>query len=337
MKAIVQRRYGSPGDLELQEVPIPAVGDDDVLVRVRTASLHPDVWHVVTGRPYVLRLMGGGFLRPKQTVPGTDMAGVVERVGRNVTTFRPGDEVFGETSHGHPWMNGGAYAEYAAVPADLLALKPAHVTFEQAASVPTSGFIALFNLRDPALLGAGRSILINGAGGGVGSLALQLARAGGAHVTGVDSSRKLALMRALGADAVIDYTEEDFTRRGVRYDLIVDVPGTRRFSDFKPALKPGGRYIPIGHEGYGRSGTRAFGLLPHFLTLMCLARFVPQLRGRRLPAPSRHEATARLRQLLEEGKVTPVIDSTYPLEETRAALRHMIEDELHGKVIITVA
>jgi NADPH:quinone reductase-like Zn-dependent oxidoreductase len=186
------------------------------------------------------------------------------------------------------------------------------------------------------LLGPGRNLLVNGAGGGVGSLALQLAKACGAHVTGVDSSGKQALMRSLGADAVIDYTQKDFTRRGVRYDLIVDVPGTRRFADFKPALKPDGRYIPIGHEGYGRSGTRAFGLLPHFVRLMFLARFVPQLRGRRVPPPGKRETTTRLRQLLEERTITPVIDSTYPLDQTRAALRHMVEDELHGKVVITI-
>jgi NADPH:quinone reductase-like Zn-dependent oxidoreductase len=167
VKAIVQIRYGSVDDLELQEVPVPAVGDEDVLVRVRAASLHPDVWHVVTGRPYVLRLMGGGAVRPTCQIPGTDVAGIVERVGRRVSAFRPGDEVFGETSRGHPWMNGGAFAEYVSVPVELLASKPGNVTFEQAASVPTSGFIALFNLRDSTLLGAGRSVLINGAGGGV--------------------------------------------------------------------------------------------------------------------------------------------------------------------------
>lgn len=337
MKAIVQIRYGSVDDLELQEVPMPAVGDEDALVRVRAASLHPDVWHVVTGRPYVLRLMGGGAWRPRCRIPGTDMAGIVERVGRRVTAFRPGDAVFGETSRGHPWMNGGAFAEYVSVPAELLASKPGNVTFEQAASVPTSGFIVLFNLRDPTLLGAGRSVLINGAGGGVGSLALQIAKSYGAHVTGVDSTSKQELMRSLGADAVIDYTREDFTRRGVCYHLIVDVPGTRRLSAFKPALTPDGRYIPIGHEGYGQSGSRAFGLLPHFLTLMFLARFVPMLRGRRLPPPGKPEVIARLGQLLAEGTITPVIDSVYALGEARAALHHMIADELHGKVVITVA
>jgi NADPH:quinone reductase-like Zn-dependent oxidoreductase len=188
MKALVQGRYGSPDDLELREVEEPIVGDDDVLVRVRAASLHPDVWHVVTGRPYVLRLMGAGFWRPKNPIPGTDMAGIVESVGNGVTRFRPGDPVFGETIANHQWTNGGAYAEYVSVPQDLLAPKSDNTTFEQAASVPTSGYVALQNLRDPSRLGPGQAVLINGAGGGVGALALQIAKAHGAQVTAVDSS-----------------------------------------------------------------------------------------------------------------------------------------------------
>lgn len=337
MKAIVQDKYGSPDDLELREVDKPAVGDDEVLVRVRAASVHPDIWHVVSGRPYVLRLMGTGIFKPKNPIPGTDMAGIVESVGKSVTRFRQGDAVFGETIRTDLWTNGGAFAEYVSVHQDLLALKPGGITFEQAASVPTSGFIALQNLRDASRLRSGRKVLVNGAGGGVGALAVQLAKAHGAHVTAVDGTGKLSMLRSLGADQVIDYTREDFTRAGVRYHLIFDVPGNHPFSACKRALEPDGRYVLIGHENFGASGKRVFGLLPRFFKLMFLSRFVKQLRGPSVSRPSRKDAIAVLREFLEDGKITPVIDSTYPLSEAREALRHMIEDEPQGKVIITAA
>lgn len=337
MKAIVQVRYGSPDDLELREVDMPAVGDDEVLVRVHAASVHPDVWHVVAGRPYVLRLMGAGVLKPKNPIPGTDMSGIVESVGKNVTQFRPGDSVFGETIVTELWTNGGAFAEYVSVPQDLLALKPDNVTFEQAASVPSSGIIALQNLRGARQEFPGQKVLINGAGGGVGSLALQLAKAYGAHVTAVDSTSKLSMLRSLGADRVIDYTEEDFTKGGDRYNLIFDIPGNHPFSECRRALKAEGRYVLIGHEKFGASGQRVFGIMPYFFRLMFLSRFVKQLRGPGLPMPTRQDAMGLLREFLEAGKITPVIDSTYPLSEARAALRHMMEDELRGKVIIRTA
>jgi NADPH:quinone reductase-like Zn-dependent oxidoreductase len=335
MKAIVQERYGSPDELELREVDRPAVGHDQVLVRVRAASLHPDVWHVVTGRPYVLRLAGAGFSRPRNPIPGTDMAGIVESVGGSVTRFRPGDPVFGETIVTHQWINGGAFAEYVSVHHDLLALKPDNITFEQAASVPSSGFIALLNLRGVDRLRPGQKVLINGGGGGVGALALQITKAYGAHVTAVDGTRKLGMLRSLGADEVIDYTREDFTRRGVRYDLIFDVPGNRSFSACRRALTPHGRYVLIGHEHFGASGRRLFGIIPRFLKLVILSRFVKQLRGPRLPMPTKKDAMAVLRNLLEAGKITPVIDSTYPLSRVCEAFRHMIKDETQGKVILT--
>jgi NADPH:quinone reductase-like Zn-dependent oxidoreductase len=243
--------------------------------------------------------------------------------------------VFGETSDAHQWVNGGALAELVSVPQHLLAQKPDHVTFEQAASVPTSGYIALLNLRDLSQL-AGRRVLVNGAGGGVGSLTLQIAKACGAHVTAVDSTAKQDLLRRLGADRVIDFAREDCTHLGDRYDLIVDVPGSRPFRHFRRALTPAGRYVPIGHDAYGASGRRVFGLLPHFLTLMFMGRFVRHLQGPRRPPPAKAETTAILRDLLDAGTITPVIDSTYPLGETRQALRHMMRDELHGKVIILV-
>jgi len=337
MKAIVQEKYGSPDDLEFREVDKPAVGHNDVLVRVRATSVHPDVWHVVRGRPYVLRLMGAGLFKPKNAIPGTNIAGIVESVGKNVTRFRQDDEVFGETIYTNQWNNGGAFAEYVSVRQDLLALKPDNITFEQAASVPTSGFIVLQNLRGASQALPGKKVLVNGGGGGVGSLALQLTKAYGAQVTAVDSTSKLSMLRSLGADQVIDYTQEDFTRRGVRYDLIFDVPGNHPFSACKRVLKPDGRYVLIGHEKFGVSGKRVFGIIPYFFKLMFLSRFVKQLRGPGLPMPTRKDAMAVLRELLEAGKITPIIDSTYPLSEAREALRHMIEDELQGKVIITAA
>jgi NADPH:quinone reductase-like Zn-dependent oxidoreductase len=337
MKAIVQERYGSPDDLELREVDMPAVGDDEVLVRVHAASVHPDVWHVVTGQPYIVRLMGAGLSKPKNPIPGTDMAGVVESVGEGVTRFRPGDPVFGETIVTNQWTNGGAFAEYVSVQQDLLATKPDNVTFAQAASVPTSGFIALLNLRDRSRIGPGKTVLINGGGGGVGALALQLVKAHGAHVTAVDGTSKLGMLRSLGADEVIDYTQEDFTRRGVRYDLIFDVPGNHPFSACRRALKPDGRYVLISHERFGASGKRVFGNIPYFFKLVFLSRFVKQLRGPGLPLPARKDAMAVLREFLEAGKITPIIDSTYHLSEAREALRHMIEEETQGKVVITAA
>jgi NADPH:quinone reductase-like Zn-dependent oxidoreductase len=251
MKAIVQERCGSPAELELRDVDSPLVGDDEVLVRLRAASVHPDVWHVVVGRPYVLRLMGAGFARPKNPIAGTDMAGIVESVGKGATRFRPGDPVFGETIVTQQWVNGGVFAEHVSVRQDLLALKPDNVTFEQAASVPTSGFIALQNLRGRHQGRLGQEVLINGGGGGVGTLALQITKAYGVHVTAVNGTSKLDMLRALGADEVVDYTRENFTRRGVRYDLIFDVPGNYSFSACRRALKPDGKYVLIGHERFG--------------------------------------------------------------------------------------
>jgi NADPH:quinone reductase-like Zn-dependent oxidoreductase len=336
MKAIVQDKYGPPADvLKLRDVDPPVAGDGEVLVRVRAASVHPDVWHVVTGRPYVARLTG--LLKPTTPIPGTEVAGIVEAVGKDVTRLAPGDEVFGETFTEHKWRNGGAFAEVVAAPQETLALKPGNVTFEQAAAVPTSGYIVLNNLRDASQVGPGKRVLVNGAGGGVGSLALQFAKGHGARVTAVDSTGKLPMLRSLGADEVVDYTAEDFTQRGVRYDLIFDVPGNHPFSACRRALEPDGRYVLIGHESFGAAGSRVFGLFPYFFKLMFLARFVKQLQGPRLPMPTKLEAIEVLRRLLEAGKITPVIDSTYPLSEATEAFRHMIEDELRGKVIITPA
>lgn len=335
MKAIIQDRYGPAARLELRDVPRPSPGDEEVMVRVRAASLHPDVWHVVTGRPWVLRLMGAGLTRPKQPIPGTDLAGIVKAAGRDVKRFRPGDEVFGLATRTHEWANAGALAEYACVPEAGLAPKPANVTFEQAASVPTPGFIALFNL--PALdeITPGQKILVNGAGGGVGTIAVQLAKSRGAQVTAVDRASKLDMLSCLGADRVLDCEHEDFTRAGVRYDLVVDVPGNRSFSACRLALRPEGRYVLIGHDAYGASGRRVLGLLPRFLRLMVLSRFTKQLGRGHSPRPDRHAAVAVLGELMEAGTLTPIVDSTFPLAEARGALRHMIENEPKGKVVLT--
>ena len=241
MRAVVQERYGSTDVFEVREIDMPAVRDDEVLVRVRAASVHLDVWHAVSGRPYVLRLMGAGLRRPKNRIPGTDMAGHVESVGDKVTRFRPGDEVFGETVRGYQWHNGGAFAEFVSVPHDVLARKPSNITFEQAAAVPTSGLVALHNLPSEGQLGPGHHVLVNGAGGGVGTFAVQLAKAYGATVTGVDNATKLDMVRSLGADRVIDYTKEDFTLSGERYDVILDVPGESSVQGMSDAL-----FTPMG-------------------------------------------------------------------------------------------
>src|SRR5262249_1635608 len=236
---------------------IPAIADDDVLVRVRAASVHPDVWHVVTGRPYVLRLMGNGASKPNRKIPGTDLAGVVESVGRNVTRFNVGDSVFGATVM-MAWQNGGTFAEYAVAPQDCLLLKPATVTFEQASTVPSSGLIAVPNVR-VAKVTAGQRVLINGAGGCVGRIAVQLAKAQGARVTGVDRPEKLDMIRALGADEVIDFTRDDFIRGGTRYDFILDVASTRSLRECKRVLTATGVYWLIGHDHFGRAHVRILG------------------------------------------------------------------------------
>jgi NADPH:quinone reductase-like Zn-dependent oxidoreductase len=336
MKAIVQDKYGSPDDvLQLREIAKPVVGDGEVLVRVRAASVHPDVWHVVTGRPYVLRLMGAGLLKPKNPVPGTDVAGEVESVGKDVTRFRPGDEVFGETHRGLQWRNGGAFAEYASVPQDVLALKPVGLTFEQAAAVPTSGFIALHNLQSGGQIQPGQNVLINGAGGGGGAIAVQLAKAYRARVTGVDSTGKMEMVRSLGADHVIDYTREDFTQRGERYDLILDVASNLSLSACKRALMPTGIYVLIGHDHFGDAAGRIFGSLPRVLKLVALSPFVSQLPDLSFSIPSKKDVMAVLEEFLEAGKLTPMVDRTFPLSEVPEAMRYLQKGDARGKIVIT--
>ena len=337
MKAIVQEKYGSPYDvLNLKVIDKPLVKDDEVLVRVHAASVHPDVWHVVRGMPYVLRLMGAGLLRPKKSVPGTDVAGHVESVGKNVSHFQQGDEVFGETIRGYQWTNGGAYAEYVSVPESSLALKPANITFEEAAAVPTSGLIALQNLPNEGRLHSGQSVLVNGAGGGVGVLAVQIAKAYGANVTGVDDTKKLEMVRSIGADRVIDYTKDDFTQSSERYDLIFDIPGNHPFSACRRVLAPNGKYVLIGHDRFGQGAGRWLGSIPRVLKLVALSPFMSQMPTPNFSMPDKKNQMVILKKLMESGKLTPVIDRTYSLGEVPEAIKHLEVGHAHGKVIISV-
>jgi NADPH:quinone reductase-like Zn-dependent oxidoreductase len=338
MNAVVHDRYGVPGEvLQVREIAMPAVGDDHVLVRVRAASVHADVWHVVTGLPYVMRLMGNGVRRPRFQVPGSDLAGVVESVGRSVTRFKPGDEVFGE-SVAFGWKNGGTFAEYASVSQELLALKPGNVTFEQAAAVPTSGYIALTNVRGAGAL-AGRNVLINGAGGCVGMLSIQIAKADGARVTAVDRAEKLEMMRSLGADRVIDYEQDDILQSGERFDLILDVASTWWFDVCGHALTPSGTYTAIGHAHFGRAtgrmGGRIMGSLPAFVGLMLRALADPEKRKNFKKMPSKAEAIATFRALLESGQLTPIVARAFPLSEVTTAMKCIEDTRIPGRIVIT--
>jgi NADPH:quinone reductase-like Zn-dependent oxidoreductase len=303
MKAIVQNRYGSADVLELREVDDPVVRDDQLLVRVRAASVHADVWHVMRGVPYVLRIMGAGVRRPKNLVPGTDLAGHVESIGPNVTRFQPGDEVFGQSLVANLWRHGGAFAEYAAAPESRFELKPAGLTFEQAAAVPTSGSLAVQGVRDEGRIQPGQAVLINGAAGAVGSFAVQLAKAYGANVTAVDAAAKLDMLRSTGADRVVDYSKEDFTRRGERYDVILDIVGNHPWPEVRRALTPVGTYVLIGHDQYGAAGQRWFGSLGRFAKLIMMSPFVRQLhpfRGAKDPG----DRLVILKELIEDGAST---------------------------------
>lgn len=335
MKAIVQDRYGAPDVLVLREIERPIPDDDEVLVRVRATSLHPDIWHAVRGVPYILRLMGSGLRRPKNPVPGTDLAGVVESVGTGVTRFEPGDEVFGQSVGANLWGNGGTYAEYAAVPGVRLHHKPADLTFEQAAAVLTSGPIAVQGIRDEGRVRSGQTVLINGAGGGVGTIAVQLAKAYGANVTAVDAPGKLDMLRSIGADAVVDYTTEDFTRSGVRYDVVMDIVGNHAWSDLTRTLTPEGSYVLIGHDRYGGSDHRWFGSLGRFFRLMVISPVVSQLhpfRGAKDPG----DRVVVLKEFLEAGRIRPIIDRTFSLPEVPEAIRYLESGQVHGKIVITV-
>lgn len=322
MKAIVQETYGPPDVLRLAEVDRPRVGKRDVLVRVHAAGLDPGVWHLMTGRPYLVRLMGYGLCRPKCAVAGQDVAGRVAAVGAEVTRLRPGDEVFGVCD--------GAFAEYACGREDALAPKPANLTFEQAAVTPTSACTALEALRDAARVQPGQTVLVIGAGGGVGTFAVQIARAFGAEVTGVCSVAKTALVRAIGARHAIDYTREEFAG-GRRYDVILDAAGNRPLAHLRRALAPAGTLVVIGGEG----GGRWLGGVDRQLRALLLSPFVRQTL-RPLFSTVTADDLRRLRELLEAGKVVPVIDRTWPLSEAAEAVRHLEAGHARGKVAIRV-
>jgi NADPH:quinone reductase-like Zn-dependent oxidoreductase len=324
VKAIVQDSYGPPEVLELREIETPVVGDDEVLVRVHAAGLDQGVWHLMTGLPYLVRIIGYGLRTPKSRVRGTDVAGDVEAVGANVTRFRPGDEVFGTCD--------GSFAEYACAREEKIAPKPANLTLEQAAAVPASACTALQGLRDKGEVRAGQRVLVIGAGGGVGTFAVQLAKAFGAEVTGVCSTTKLDLVRSIGADHLIDYTRDDFTHAGQRYDVILDTAGNRSLSRLRRALAPRGTLVIVGGEGGGRwSG----GFERQILWAPMLSLLVRQ-RLRPLTSSERREDLQALKELIEAGKVTPVIDRTYRLSEAPDAIRYMREGHARGKVVITV-
>jgi NADPH:quinone reductase-like Zn-dependent oxidoreductase len=335
MKAIVQNAYGPPEVLQLGEIPEPVAADDQLLVRVRATSIHADVWHMMRGVPYVLRFMGAGVRRPKDVVPGTDLSGVVERVGKDVTRFQPGDEVFGQSLVANLWRHGGAFAEYAAVPESRFERKPAALTFEQAAAVPTSGSLAVQGARDEGRIQAGQRVLINGAGGAVGTFAVQLAKAFGADVTAVDAAEKLEMLRSIGADRVIDYAREDFTRAGERFDVILDIVGNHPWPGIRRVITPEGTFVLIGHDQYGAARHRWFGSLGRFAKLMLISPFVRQLhpfRGAKDPG----DRLVLVKELIEAGKVTPVIDRTFPLSEGPEAMRYLESGRVQGKVVITV-
>lgn len=317
MKAIVQNAYGSSDVLSLADIDIPVVGDADVLVRVHSTSVHAGDYFTMRGVPYLARFFAG-WPKPKNYVPGFDVAGTVEAIGREVTLFKPNDEVFGE-------CGGGGCAEYVCAKADRFAPKPASMTFEQAAAVPVSALAALQGLRDAGKLQAGQKVLINGASGGVGTYAVQIAKVLGASVTGVCSTVNLELVSSIGADHVIDYTKEDFTKTESRYDLILDNVGNHSFSDCRRALTPDGIMLPnTGNAGMG-----------YVLKAFILSLFVRQQGAPFMSAPTRQDM-AYLSQLLESGALVPVIDRTYSLSQTPEALEHIGTGHARGKVVIKV-
>ena len=321
MKAIVYTKYGSPDVLQLKEVEKPTPKEDEVLVKVQAVSVNPYEWHHLRGTPYLMRLMGVGLLKPKHKILGNDVAGRVEAVGRNVKQFQPGDEVFGASGF-------GALAEYVCVTEDKLVLKPAGTTFEEAAAIPIAAVTALQSLRDKGQIQPGQKVLINGASGGVGTFAVQIAKSFGAVVTGVCSTRNLDMVRSIGADDVIDYTQEDFTQNGQRYNLIIDNVGNRSVSDCKRALSPEGICVIIGYSSPV--------LLFQAMFLGPLISMTGSKKIGLMGANINKKDLVFLKELLEAGKVVPVIDRRYPLSEVAEAIRYLEEGHAQGKVVVTM-
>jgi len=326
MKAVVYTNYGSPDVLEIRDIKKPVPNDDQILIKVRAASINPLDWHFMEGTPYIMRAIGVGLRKPKDPRLGVDYAGTVEAVGKNVTQFKPGDEVLGGKS--------GAFAEYVCARADrAIVLKPANITFEQAASVPIAAITALQGLRDKGKIQPGQKVLINGASGGVGTFAVQIAKSFGADVTGVCSTRNLDMVRSLGADYVIDYTKEDFTKNGQRYDLILDNVGTQPLSGFRRVLNPNGILVMIGGGGPNDGGL--IGPLGRPVKALLLSPFISQKMGMLMAELNKKDLTI-LGDLMQSGKVTPVIDRTYPLSKIAEAIRYLEQGHARGKVVITV-
>ncbi|MEU9363299.1 NAD(P)-dependent alcohol dehydrogenase [Streptomyces avermitilis] len=328
MKAIVQERFGPPDILRVVDTDRPEVGADQVLVRVHAAALNPYDWHMLRGDPYVARLMGGmGLTRPKSRVAGIDAAGRVEAVGADVRGFRPGDEVLGFCA--------GSFAEYARTTPDLLVPKPASLTFEQAAAVPMGAVTALRGIRTVGRAQAGQRVLVNGAAGGVGTFAVQIAAALGAEVTGVCGARNVELVRSLGAAHVVDYTRDDFTDGRVHYDVILDNVGNRPLSRLRQALTPTGTLVANG----GGSPGHVFGAIGSMLQVVAVNAFVRQQLRLILPAAPAgptHEDLLAVTALIEAGKLTPVVDRTYPMTDAAEGVRHVEQGHAHGKAVVTV-
>jgi NADPH:quinone reductase-like Zn-dependent oxidoreductase len=323
MKAIVYTEYGPPDVLQLKEVEKPTPKDNEVLIKVHAASVNYSDWAFVRGEPFMVRLMGSGLLKPKNTILGADIAGRVEAVGRSVKQFQPGDEVFGDLSE----CGWGGFAEYVSVPENALTLKPANMTFEEAAAVPQAALVALQGLRDKGQIQPGQKVLINGASGGIGTFAVQIAKSFGAEVTGVCSTRNLDMVRSIGADHVIDYTQEDFTQNEQRYDLILAAGGYRSIFDYKRALSPKGIYVSTG------------GSMAQTFQAMLLGPWISMTGTKKMGAllarPNQKDLVF-MKELLEAGKVVPVIDRRYPLSEVAEAVRYYGEGHSQGKVVITL-
>lgn len=320
MKAIVRTKYGSPDVLQLKEVEKPIPKDDEALLKIHAASINTADLLLLRGEPFVIRLMGGGLLKPKHKILGDDMAGRVEAVGRNVKQFQPGDEVFGEIGY-------GAFAEYVCATEDKLVLKPANISFEEAAAVPIAAVGALQGLRDKGQIQSGQKVLINGASGGVGTFAVQIAKSFGAEITAVCSTRNLEMASLIGADQVIDYTQEDFTKSRQRYDLILAANGDHSISDYKRALNPEGIYVCTG------------GSMAQVFQSMLLGPLMSMTGTKKMGNSARKSNKKDLtfmKELLEAGKVVPVIDRHYPLSEVPEALRYLGEGHARGKIVITV-
>ena len=319
MKAIVYTKYGSPDVLQLKDVEQPTPKDDEVLIKIRAASVNAYDWHFLTADIFLIRLMGGGLLKPKDSRLGADVAGRIETVGRNVKQFQPGDEVFG--------MVKGGFAEYASAPESALWLKPVNTSFDEAAAIPMAAITALQGLRDEGNIQAGQKVLINGASGGVGTFAVQIAKSFDTEVTAVCSTRNLEQARSIGADHVIDYTKEDFTKNGQQYDLVLAANGYHSLSDYKRALTPKGIYVMAG-------GTKA-----QIFQSMLMGSMMSETGGRKMGGVSAKQSQndlAYIKELFEAGKVKSVIDRRYPLSEAAEALRYLGEGHARGKIVITL-